>query len=627
MSLRSLLLIILSLLWLSACQESSEQASELTDELPAQTLALNDLGGFQSTETSNWQIVGDVYSNRQEVESLESTKGEGVLANRPDEQNKANLFTAWEHGDLDLSLDFMLPKGSNSGIYLQGRYEVQLIDSWGKDSVTSGDCGGIYQRWQEAQQTGYGGHAPRLNACRAPGLWQHLDIKFKAPRFNEQGEKIADARFEEVLLNGTVIHRDVAVSGPTRGPAFEKEAPSGPLMIQGDHGPIAFQNIRYKTYNTTPVKVTDLQYTLFEGTYHSPDDLAEVQPVVQQATDSISFRHAKDYEKYALVFEGNMVLPADGEYLFVLRTAGPSWLYLDGQEVTNNHQAEYTDEAGRYRATLEAGNHPFRLVYLKSTLKWVNGIELYCEGPQLRQQTLQADIYQPSQPPTPLVVLVAGQPVIQRGFMYYQGEKVTHCTTVGLPADLHYAMDIKNASLFSAWSGDFIDVTEMWHERGKSQTAQPLGNTLALSNKPTFALLTNQQAAWPDSVDFDTPYLLTRGYSLQPDGMPIFHYQLGTTTINDYVYPGSTERELVRKIEYQFQGSDRDPVYCLIAEGDRIEQLPDGSYGVDNKKYYLTVDQANKNQLQLRTDRGQEQLIATILPQQDQVSLQYSIIW
>ena len=64
-----------------------------------------------------------------------------MLANRPDDQNQANLFTRWEHGDVDLSLDFMMAKGSNSGIYLQGRYEVQLLDSWGIDSVSSSDCG------------------------------------------------------------------------------------------------------------------------------------------------------------------------------------------------------------------------------------------------------------------------------------------------------------------------------------------------------------------------------------------------------------------------------------------------------------------------------------------------------
>jgi hypothetical protein len=90
----------------------------------------------------------------------------------------------------------MMAKGSNSGIYLQGRYEVQLLDSWNVVNVKAGDNGGIYERWNDDKpegQKGYEGHAPRQNASRAPGLWQHIKISFQAPRFNATGQKTENA--------------------------------------------------------------------------------------------------------------------------------------------------------------------------------------------------------------------------------------------------------------------------------------------------------------------------------------------------------------------------------------------------------------------------------------------------
>lgn len=86
----------------------------------------------------------------------------------------------------------MMAPGSNSGLYLQGQYEIQLLDSWAKTEVKAGDNGGIYERWDESKpdgQKGYQGYAPRQNASKAPGVWQTLKIQFKAPRFNATGEK------------------------------------------------------------------------------------------------------------------------------------------------------------------------------------------------------------------------------------------------------------------------------------------------------------------------------------------------------------------------------------------------------------------------------------------------------
>ena len=162
--------------------------------------------------------------------------------------------------DVLIRLNQIMRGWTNSGIYLQGRYEVQLLDSWGVDEPTFADAGGIYQRWDPergAGREGFEGRAPRVNASFAPGLWQKLKIRFRAPRFDGRGRKTENARFVRVVHNGVVVQENVEITGPTRSSMIPGEAPSGPLVIQGDHGPVAVRNIRYKRYDIETVRLAD----------------------------------------------------------------------------------------------------------------------------------------------------------------------------------------------------------------------------------------------------------------------------------------------------------------------------------------------------------------------------------
>jgi hypothetical protein len=173
--------------------------------------------------------------------------GEGVLVNGAAGRT-VDILTGHEHGDVEAHIEFMVPKGSNSGIYFQGRYEIQVFDSWGVERPQHSDCGGIYERWRDGK--GFEGHAPRVNAAKPPGEWQTFEVVFRAPRFDASGRKVANARFVRVVHNGQVVHEDVEVTGPTRAARFENdEQATGPLMLQGDHGPVAYRNLRLKPWS------------------------------------------------------------------------------------------------------------------------------------------------------------------------------------------------------------------------------------------------------------------------------------------------------------------------------------------------------------------------------------------
>jgi hypothetical protein len=199
-------------------------------------------------------IAGSVEVDAKNPRRLQATAGKEIVVNCP-KGRAHDLVTKQQFGDVAVHVEFLIPKGSNSGVKLMGLYEIQIVDSHGARELTGADCGGIYPR-AELQPTYHHidkGVAPRTNAARPAGQWQTLDIVFRAPRFDAAGKKTANARFVKVLLNGQVVHENVQVQYPT-GHAWrlQKEIPRGPLLLQGDHGPVAFRNVRVRSMAEPP---------------------------------------------------------------------------------------------------------------------------------------------------------------------------------------------------------------------------------------------------------------------------------------------------------------------------------------------------------------------------------------
>lgn len=188
-----------------------------------------------------WRTAGDVRLKAGDPTRFEMLPGSGVVVNG-ESGKTVNILTTAEYGDVRVEYDYVVTKGSNSGVYFMGRYEVQILDSHGVTDLKSSDNGAIYERWENGK--GFEGHPPRVNASKAPGEWQHADVTFRAPRFDASGKKVENARFKKVVLNGQVVQQDVEVTGPTRAAHYSDEQPGGPLMAQGDHGPVAFRNVK-----------------------------------------------------------------------------------------------------------------------------------------------------------------------------------------------------------------------------------------------------------------------------------------------------------------------------------------------------------------------------------------------
>lgn len=206
----------------------------------------------QFREVKNWSAVSEAAAVEGACELKIAGEGKMLVNSTTKDKTIPYLMTKEEFGDVKIELEFMIPKGSNAGVYVMGRYEIQIFDSFGREKFGSGDLGGLYQRWDPTRpkdRQGYEGTRPILNAAKPSGEWQAMEILFHAPRFDEAGKKIKDATFEQVHINGQLVQQNVTTSGHTQSAPFEGDAKTGPIAIQGDHGPIAI-----RSYKVTPLE-------------------------------------------------------------------------------------------------------------------------------------------------------------------------------------------------------------------------------------------------------------------------------------------------------------------------------------------------------------------------------------
>jgi hypothetical protein len=213
-----------AILFVAAAEKKEEAEPKVIDPGPPPSDAVV---LFDGKDLSKWRSADGGEAKWKLVDGAMEVNGTG------------SIMTKEEFGDCQLHVEWATPKEvkgnsqerGNSGIYLQGRYEIQVLDSYNNKTYFNGQAGAFY---------GY--YAPLVNASRKPGEWQTYDIIFHAPKTGAEGK--VEAGSFTVLHNGVLVQDHVPVKGDaTTAAKFAGVTPKGPLLLQ-DHGnPVRFRNI------------------------------------------------------------------------------------------------------------------------------------------------------------------------------------------------------------------------------------------------------------------------------------------------------------------------------------------------------------------------------------------------
>jgi hypothetical protein len=547
--------------------------------------------------------------------------GSGILLNMNDATRKDHLLTTLEHGDIELELEVMIPKGSNSGIYLQGRYEVQLLDSWGVLNPSFSDIGGIYRNWETEAGKIYRGKAPITNAAKAPGLWQKMRISFRAPRFDKTGKKIANARFVAVDLNGVRIHSDLEVPLPTGGPIENNEVETGPLMIQGDHGPVAFRNIKYKMLKELTVALTDINYKVWEGEFKVISDFANTEPVSTGKSNELSAEVVNRENGYAALHTGTLQIPEDGDYEFSFMLTGGGKVTIDNTVLIDVQRGDAWLWETK-TIPLKAGNHSFEIFNYKTASWMPPRLAWFASSSESERKSLHAfNSFPPDDNPRgPILVNATSAPRMLRAFVDFEGDRarrLTHTIGVGLPSRINFIYDLNSGNLVCVWRGDFVDATPMWEDRGDG-SFRPRGAPQFLFMGQPLSVLSSDNEAFP--ITGSSGEFRSRGYVVNDTTqLPVFKYQYKGYEVEDRISPADNSRAISHTIKLKQTPTEK--LYYKIAEGSTIVALTEGSYAVNDKQYYIKVDGNQKPVV--RTVNGKQELVVQL----NTNSFQYSIIW
>lgn len=529
------------------------------------------LSDFQNPSKS-WKEVQQVWVDPHVPHTL-FTEGKGeILVNIPDKKNPGkDMISTESYGDLELKMVYMMAPGSNSGLYLQGQYEIQLLDSWAQTQPKAGDNGGIYERWDESRpegQKGYEGYAPRQNASKAPGLWQTLEVGFQAPKFSASGDKIKPAVVRYVRLNGVTIQEDITLQGPTRGALQSGEVARGPIRIQGDHGPLAIRSLEITPMDTPQPVLNQLSMEVYPGAIAELTQLTGKSPQTKTNLNSLHELSSGIAGSSLTKVRGSLQIGQEGDYtleMFVPNGLGAiSW----GEDQPEDLRS------GRIRAEkhLKAGAHTVTF-YVSKPRDWTTqGFSLQVQEKNLWPVVLSQPAGFTQTDANPIWVDGEDTPVLRSFIEMPDRGKISHAVSVSAPSGIHFSYDLNTGRLIRIWRGKFLDATPMWNNRGNG-VSRPLGNVTYLDSQSKSSPLVGAGSFVP------------KGYQILGPGNIRFLAQLENGELMDQVQLAADGKSLTRTLKK----SGSQPQELAIAEGKILRKIRENLYWIEDAGLYLQL--------------------------------------
>jgi len=606
----------------------------LTQDITAQQFDLKDLENFDKPPKS-WDIGGGININPLEEGSFKKKNGSGILIGEASKRKKSsNIISKMTHGDISLEFDFLLSHRASAVVWLQGRYGLRLMDNWNSEKQKFSENGALIP----PPNIGLVSYLSRMDAGRAPGIWQHVKINFDAPRFDDTGNKIRSARIVSVTQNGVVIQENQFLQAPSQGAPFTGEVTEDPLVFEIYEGEIAFRNLHYTKYpeEQEKVELENLTYNLYEDLFLDEEFIfwggGEGDSITLPEFESYKVASSGDLEvihtrmpiglenQFALVFEGNLRVPKSGDYHFDAVQRGVGAFVVNEEELFRWNSIH---GKGKTNSTvfLEKGSHPFTLNYIDYRSPYTG---IFVEGMGVRRQPLHLISRTSKQNlSSPIFLYPKNEPLIQRSFIFYEEEKLLRTINVGFPNNINYSLDLSTGSLLRAWKGGFGDVTSMWRGRGENQVLEPLGSVINFTNEQQVLLSKNSNLQSINELKKGNYKLL--GYDLDNNSNPIFKYRVDNIQIVDQIIPSKKGDKLNRILTFRNTNETEQTIWYKIATAPNISSIGNNLFSISDKMYYVEVDGGVEP---IIIDKGEGQvLLIPVKSDGKTTKLRYTLIW
>lgn len=340
------------------------------------------------------------------------------------------------------------------------------------------------------------------------------------------------------------------------------------------------QEVAPQEESSGPIK--ELTYTLYKGQWDRMPDFSALQP---EATDSlndglIDLAAAGGLsEAFAVVFEGSIHAPQDGEFTFLVASDDGSQVFVDDRMVVD-HDGVHARSEKSGSITLAAGFHRLRVTYFERSGE--ESLSLRWQGPGVRGRAgrLSKGGERPpaNQEVTGIPLVPGDKPLIYRNFIAGAGNRAIG---VGFPGGVSMAFDADQLRLALMWTGDFIDAARHWQDRGQGYQPPAGDNLITAPEGEAFALLASVDAAWPEPAA-RAPHSRFKGYRLRNKGqLPEFLYRIGDAVDIADSYAAVVSRNGRRALERSISCSGSVPagsqLVMRVASGEMAQESA-GSY-------------------------------------------------
>jgi hypothetical protein len=204
--------------------------------------------------------------------------------------------------------------------------------------------------------------------------------------------------------------------------------------------------------------------------------------------------------------------------------------------------------------------------------------------------------------------------------MMYEGKKKTHVLSVGDPTGINYSYDLKQGAVLQCWKGEFLDVTEMWYERGEPQLAAAMGARIVLKARCPLAFNTSPL---PDSLNDQTD-LVYKGYTLNEKQLPRIRYQFKDMSYEDLLEPDPESQGLTRTITLSTIPKGQE-ILVRLAEAKQISKVGENLFAIGGQSYYVYLKGDSKMRAEVKQFENKKELV--VLLNETSGPVQYTLLW